>query len=180
MWATGVWLSFSQILYILQGRAKGNMKSSLTATFYFFMIGDTSGPINPYHGSDYTSTDYLFNEDVPTVALIVLMFMSIIFSIWILSIFIGVISEAWASEKKHVKRSLLKIRCQLGLNYVLRATIIPSRLCFLGPYGSLWMNAISSLAVFTICGLQVATWLNISWYFDYVPIEYVPIPINLT
>ena len=131
----------------------------MSATFYFFMVGDTA-VIDPYYNSTFTRPEQSDFGEWPLIDFS-LMIMTMVFSVWILNIFIGVIGQAWAKEQLHADLALTKERCGLALNFVLRATEIPSSIWFFGPHGSLRMMCISTFAVATIAGLQISAWLNL-------------------
>merc|ERR1719421_1093849 len=100
----------------------------MSATFYFFMVGDTA-VIDPYYNSTFTSPEQSDFGEWPMIDF-ALMVMTIIFSIRILNVFIGVIGQTWLNEQAHADLALTKERCGLALNFVLRATEIPSSIWF--------------------------------------------------
>jgi len=84
-------------------------------------------------GMLYNSFSLLITSDLPEETLTppVLMFSCLavgFFSVFFLNIFIGVIGESYNSEKSVASLSVLKKKCSLCLNFLLRARVIPSRL----------------------------------------------------
>merc|ERR1719313_1474535 len=101
-------MMFSQLLYLLQGENAKGILGSINEVFYFLFSGDLE-VINPYHNEDYVVPDVLENRSTLTA---ILMGMFLIFSIWILNIFIGAISSAYDEQVNIVEHTFRQAQAQ--------------------------------------------------------------------
>jgi hypothetical protein len=158
IWTIVMWVAIADLLYILQGPNGKNALVMLSDTFYFLFVGDTE-IINPYHDSPVTDPDHM--SDFPILVspiMIFLLIFIIIFTVWILNIFIGVIGDAFNLEKDQVQQTFQQERCTGVLRYLLRATIIPSKLRFLPKSGTKGMYILRWSMVIIMLTLLISTW----------------------
>jgi hypothetical protein len=141
LWTLMVWLICSQVLYILRMNDAESWTGSISETFYFLFVGDAE-VVDPYSGSDYTMTR--------SSLLPILILMVILFSTWILNIFIGVISDSFNDQKEKVVATFTQARAQGVKTYLLRASRLPSEI--FPPLGSRKSNLILISAV-SLCFL---------------------------
>eukprot|EP00927_Polykrikos_kofoidii_P083608 TRINITY_DN860_c0_g2_i1.p1 TRINITY_DN860_c0_g2~~TRINITY_DN860_c0_g2_i1.p1 ORF type:complete len:941 (+),score=103.03 TRINITY_DN860_c0_g2_i1:313-2823(+) len=90
----------------------------------------------------------------------------LVFTIYLLNIFISVISEAYRVELELVQLTFVRERCQGVLAFFLRASMLPSRLC---PYLPCWFLIISIVLVSTL-----------AWQVMGIPEHWRPLPFVLS
>merc|ERR1719171_3111416 len=83
--------------------------------FYFSWVGDVEG-----------LDTYSIEDPILQVAMAAT---TLIFSVYILNIFIGIISEAYNKETALVEQTLNKMRARAILAFLLRASVLPSTNC---------------------------------------------------
>jgi hypothetical protein len=113
----------SQLLYLLKGDAGKSGLGSVNEVFYFLFSGDLE-VINPYHDSAYVSNTAFQGDSSAregTIGItIILMAMFLLFNIWILNIFISVISTEYEMETGRVRETFTQGRTGHILTYLLR------------------------------------------------------------
>jgi hypothetical protein len=99
---------------------------------FYFVWGTQQGWRNTFFRSFAT----LITTELPTnpartdpIELAITYVAVLFFSIFILNIFIGVISSQYEKEKEHVLLSFTNHRAHCCLNFLLRARVLPCRLC---------------------------------------------------
>merc|ERR550537_835267 len=100
--------------------------------------------INPYHDSPVTRPDHMAGMTLSPI-LFFLIFFIILFTVWILNIFIGVIGKAFETQQEQVHLTFQQERCRGVLRYLLRATMIRSNIFFLPKMGSLKMHILRTV-----------------------------------
>lgn len=92
--------------------------------------------------------------------LLYLLVIIIFFTVWILNIFIGVVTDAYHAQQEIAKCHLRHERCIAGLRYLLRATVVPSRLPFLPTNDMMRSTVLKSLGVIVMGALMGASWVQ--------------------
>jgi hypothetical protein len=175
LFTAAMWFMISELLYVLQGPQGQAPLAMVSSTFYFLFVGDTE-MINPYHDSPVTRPDHMAGMTLSPI-LFFLIFFIILFTVWILNIFIGVIGKAFETQQEQVHLTFQQERCRGVLRYLLRATMIRSNIFFLPKMGSLKMHILRTVLVLVMVVFLLLTWfspgiLGSSPFFVRVPVHF--------
>jgi len=128
LYTLAIWLMFCQVIYLLRMEETKGFKGSIDGPFYFLFVGSDNG-VEPFAESPYTASSPLL--------LWILMLMIMTFSMWILNIFIGVVTDSFKEQVEEVQKNFQQARSESILRYLLRANRIPSIECIaLGSWAS--------------------------------------------
>ncbi|CAE8635669.1 unnamed protein product, partial [Polarella glacialis] len=95
------------------------------------------------------------SPDGDVLELLLVYFAVLFFTVFILNIFIGIISEAYIAEKEKCEVSFRRLRAKSCLDFLLRARILPCRLC-----SKTASVVIMSLAVVTCLAVQAYSFID--------------------
>ena len=149
-------VGFSHMLYALEGGHAGNTFPA-GALYYFFLLGADNGV--PAEYATEGEVTQILEKDRKALDLSIFVFlgiMSFVFSVWILNLFITAIGDAYAKEKEKASLTFRKAKCEICLTYLLRASVLPSRLCCIDT-DSNRMRLMYCLAIIFMSGLLGCT-----------------------
>jgi quinol monooxygenase YgiN/uncharacterized membrane protein YhaH (DUF805 family) len=141
----GLWQAIDLLIFEVDEspESTNRTKHTFIKIFYFSWVGDLEGL------DTYTLQDPLLQG--------CMLLTTLLFSVYILNIFIGIISDAYNKETSTVLQTLNKMRARAILAFLLRASVLPSTNCskIAAPLQSLALGGLVFVQAASVFGTSV-------------------------